>query len=316
MSLPLLSSAIGQWGDLTAACRACGCDGLEGVWGGEDLPQDLPEALRVGYHLTFYPDWLDFWRGDRAALERKFGAPDVWRAFYSGPEGRETLLRLYREDMERAVAWGAEYVVFHVSDVSLEEGYTYRWEHSHREVIDAALEVLGLLLDGWEPPFPILVENQWWPGFTFTDPELTAHLLDGIPAEKKGIMLDIGHLMNTDTDLTTQAEGAEYVHRMLDRHGALCRHIRGIHLHQSLSGAYVRTHTGALPPGLPEDYLARFGVSYAHILKIDPHQPWTDPAVRGIVERVGPDYLVHELSAPCGEPRSEAVRIQNRALGL
>ena len=156
----------------------------------------MPQALHVGYHLTFYPDWLDFWRGDRAALTEKFGSEEVWRSFYGGPEGRETLLRLYREDLDRAVTWGARYVVFHVSDVSVEEGFTYHWRHTHEEVIDAAAEVINLLLGDRAWPFDFLVENQWWPGFTFTEPELTRRLLDGIRAERKGIMLDIGHLMN------------------------------------------------------------------------------------------------------------------------
>ena len=164
-------------------------------------------------------------------------------------------------------------------------------------------------------PFDFLVENQWWPGFTFTEPELTRRLLDGIRAERKGIMLDIGHLMNYDTSLRTLEEGADYVHRMLDRHGGLCRYIRGIHLHCSLSGEYVRAHTGFLPPRLPLDYLKRYGFGYRHILRIDTHQPWTSPAIREVVERIGPDYLVHELSAPDRGAREEAIHIQNRALG-
>ena len=298
MSLPMTASVLTEYGDLEEACRSCGCDGLEVVWGGEELPCTVPQALHVGYHLTFYPDWLDFWRGDRAALTEKFGSEEVWRSFYGGPEGRETLLRLYREDLDRAVTWGARYVVFHVSDVSVEEGFTYHWRHTHEEVIDAAAEVINLLLGDRAWPFDFLVENQWWLGFTFTEPELTRRLLDGIRAERKGIMLDIGHLMNCDTSLRTLEEGADYVHRMLDRHGGLCRYIRGIHLHCSLSGEYVRAHTGFLPPGLPLDYLKRYGFGYRHILRIDTHQPWTSPAICEVVERIGPDYLVHELSAP------------------
>ena len=107
MSLPMTASVLTEYGDLEEACRSCGCDGLEVVWGGEELPCTVPQALHVVYHLTFYPDWLDFWRGDRAALTEKFGSEEVWRSFYGGPEGRETLLRLYREDLDRAVTWGA-----------------------------------------------------------------------------------------------------------------------------------------------------------------------------------------------------------------
>ena len=108
MSLPMSAEILAEYGGpsgLAAACRALDCDGLEVVWAGEDLPWDVPLSLHVGYHLTFFPDWLDFWRGDRRALKDKFGGEVVWRAFYGGPEGPETLLKLYREDLGRALAW-------------------------------------------------------------------------------------------------------------------------------------------------------------------------------------------------------------------
>lgn len=316
MSLPMTASVLTEYGDLEEACRSCGCDGLEVVWGGEELPCTVPQALHVGYHLTFYPDWLDFWRGDRAALTEKFGSEEVWRSFYGGPEGRETLLRLYREDLDRAVTWGARYVVFHVSDVSVEEGFTYHWRHTHEEVIDAAAEVINLLLGDRAWPFDFLVENQWWPGFTFTVPALTRRLLDGIQYENKGIMLDTGHLMNANLELRTQEEGADWVSRMLEEHGGLGSMVRGIHLHQSLSGAYVKAHTGSLPDPWPVDYAEQFCQSYQHILSIDTHRPWTTPAVRALVERIAPEWLVHELSAANRAERDKRLEIQSRALGV
>lgn len=318
MSLPMSAEILAEYGGPSgraAACRALDCDGLEVVWAGEDLPWDVPLSLHVGYHLTFFPDWLDFWRGDRRALEDKFGGEAVWRAFYGGPEGPETLLKLYREDLGRALAWGAEYVVFHVSDVSVEEGYTYRWLHGDREVIDTAVEVANAILEGCEEGPAFLVENQWWPGFTFTDPDSTARLLEGIRYPNKGILLDTGHLMNANLDLETQEEGVAYLHRMLDIHGDLSRSVRGIHLHQSLSGAYTKAHTGTLPAPWPENYLERYAIGYGHILQIDTHRPWTSPAVRALVERVDPEWLVHELAAGTRAERDQAVALQNQALG-
>lgn len=138
--------------------------------------------------------------GGRAALMRKFGSEPVWRAFYGGAEGEQTLLDLYRADLKRALAWGARYVVFHVSDVSIEEGYTYRWEHSHaggdRRGGGACQPAAG------RPglAFSVPGGKQWWPGFTFTDPALTGSLLEKIHFARKGILLDTGHLMNTDRE--------------------------------------------------------------------------------------------------------------------
>ena len=261
ISMPMTAGTLAEYPStrsLEAACRHFDCDGLEVIWGGEDLPENIPEHLHVGYHLTFFPDWLDFWRADRRALTRKFGSATAWTSFYGGPEGPDALLKLYSEDLDRAVQWGAEYVVFHVSDVSVEEGYTYRWEHNHQEVVDAALEVINTLLSGRNLTLAFLVENQWWPGFTFTMPALTRRLLDGIQYENKGIMLDTGHLMNANLELRTQEEGADWVSRMLEEHGGLGSMVRGIHLHQSLSGAYVKAHTGSLPDPWPVDYAEQF----------------------------------------------------------
>ncbi|HWS44157.1 MAG TPA: TIM barrel protein [Pseudoflavonifractor sp.] len=316
ISFPVYDGSMAEYGGhegLQSACRALGCGGIEALWGGDGAMDALPDGFAPGYHLTFYPDWVDFWRGDEPALLRKFGSREAYVAFYGGP-GRESLVEQYRADLRRAARLGARYTVFHVSDVSIEEGYTYRWEHSDEEVMDASIELVNLLLDGSDYPFALLVENQWWPGFTLTDPAKTAYLLNGIHYANKGILLDTGHLMNADPGLLTEADGIAYIHRMLDAHGDLARYIRGMHLHQSLSGPYVRANTGRLPERMGDDYVARFGESYRHILQIDQHRPWTDPAIAGVIRRIGPEFLTHELSCKNRAERERAVVVQRETL--
>ena len=316
MCLPLgqnLLTDYDNWDDLRQSLSALGCSGVEGIWPGGPIPEGLPRDLIVSYHLTFYPDWLDFYREDKEALRRKFGSLDAAYQFYGG-SGPDTLLELYRADLNRARRLHARYMVFHVSDVSLEEGYTYRWLHSDEEVIDAAAKVINTLLRDVPPDFAFLVENQWWPGFTFTDPKKTERLLGGIRFARKGILLDTGHLMNTCLDLRTQEEGVRYIHRMLDRHGSLADFIRGIHLHQSLSGAYVRARMGRFPDDRGKDYLTRFDENYRHILQIDRHLPWTEPGICSVLERVAPDYVAHELSARTRRQREAAIQTQRETL--
>ena len=176
VNLPLCEDVLAPYGGpsgLRRELRELGLDGVEGIWGGVEIPADFPKDLLTGYHLTFFPDWLDFYREDHAALRRKFGTLDAAWQFYGG-KGPETLLKLYREDLARARSLGARYVVFHVSDVSIEETYTYRWLHTDEEVLDASAEIINALLKGIAPDFDFLVENQWWAGFTFTEPEKTA----------------------------------------------------------------------------------------------------------------------------------------------
>lgn len=302
-------------GDLHEAISACGLDGLEVIWGDPAFAgHGMEPSLTVGYHLPFWHDWVDFWRGDEKALLRKFGSPGAVTGFYGGRDPA-CLIERYRQELERAVALGAEYVVFHVSDVSIEEGYTYQWEHTHQEVIDASLELINDLTGGRRWPFAVLVENQWWPGFTFTDPELTRYLLDGIRHPDKGLLLDTGHLMNTNPALNSEADALAYLHRMLDHQADLIPSIRGIHLHQSLSGDYVLSSAGQMPEGLHPDYLQRYAQTYPHILQIDRHEPWTHPGIRKLIARIDPEWLTHELSAPWPDPRFNALAVQNHALG-
>lgn len=318
INLPLSAeqrAAYGGWDGLAGSLAELGLDGVEGIWVGEDIPADFPPSLLVGYHLTFFPDWLDFYRDDQARLAHKFGSAAEAYRFYGG-RGAERLLSLYRADLARAAALSAAYVVFHVSDTSNEESYTYRWLHTNREVLDASLEIINELLPANAPyQFRFLMENQWWPGFTFTEPRETAYLLERVNYPKTGIMLDTGHLLNTNIDLKTQAEGAAYIHKMLDDHGELSRQIYGLHLHQSISGDYVRTHTGQLPADYPaDDGNAQCAYTYPHVQRIDTHSPWTDGAVRGVIERIAPQFITHELSASQPAQKFADVRCQQRAM--
>ncbi len=286
----------GSWEALGKQVKALGLDGLEVIADPDDLAADVPLSLVAGYHLTFYPDWVDFWRQDEKALLRKFHSWEEVEKVYRGRRPEE-LMAQFREDLALAKRLKAPYLVFHVSDVSLEEGYTYRWLHSDREVLDAAIDFANELLKDVEPSFDFLVENQWWPGFTFTEPEKTEYLLSHIDYPRVGIMLDTGHLMSTDWRIANQKQGIAYILEMIEKHGTLAERIEGLHFHQSLSGAYCRKHVGKMPPDFPEEYFAAFAVSYGHIQQIDRHRPWTEPLCVAVIDRAAPKYLTHELSS-------------------
>ena len=286
----------GSWEALGRQVKALGLDGLEVIADPDDLAADVPLSLVAGYHLTFYPDWVDFWRQDEKALLGKFHSWEEVEKIYRGRRP-EDLMAQFRTDLALAQRLKAPYLVFHVSDVSLEEGYTYRWLHSDREVLDAAIDFANQLLKGVEPTFDFLVENQWWPGFTFTEPEKTEYLLKNIDYPRVGIMLDTGHLMSTNQRIRSQKQGIAYILEMIEKHGSLAEKIRGLHFHQSLSGAYCLKRVGALPPDFPEEYFAAFAVSYGHIQQIDRHRPWTEPRCAAIIDRAQPQYLTHELSS-------------------
>ena len=280
--------------DLRQFYRGKGMDGMElMLCGAGEIPELFPPEDIMGLHLRYYHCWFDFWNADTQALDREFLDPMSWEQFYGGTT-REAFLAGWRQELEIARKAGVRYVVFHIAECTLEESLTYRFRHTDEEICAAACEIINALLDGQDYDFWFLVENLWWSGLTMTRPEITAMVMDGIHYEKKGIMLDTGHLLNTNPSLRTQEEGIEYIGQVLERNGSLCRYIKGIHLNQSLSGAYVE-RTLADPPRLTGNYWQRMGQIFPHIYSIDYHKPFTAPGVAALLRRIQPEFVTVEL---------------------
>ena len=270
-----------------------GDDGIELTCYGEDERGIIPSERVTGVHMNCLPYWFDFWRGDRARCLTEFWDAQTIRDVFGG-ESPDALLMHYRRDIRNAERYGAEYLVFHVCDGSIEETFTGRSRHTDAEVIDAAAELLNELFpDNAEGPW-LLLENLWYAGHRFTDPEMTARLLERVHYRKTGLMLDTGHLLHTRIALSTQEEGVRYIHEMLDLHGPLAERIRGVHLHQSLTGERI-AQTQANPPELPSGYTERCEQLFHYVFSVDLHRPFTCGSVPNLIERIDPDYLTYEL---------------------
>ena len=96
----------------------------------------------------------------------------------------------------------------------------------------------------------------------------------------------------SNPDLKTDDQAVDYIHRVLDRYDDLS-FIRGIHLHESLSGPVIRRCMEGWHP-TEGTYQQRMWEVMGHIFEIDTHQPFRSPRIREILERVCPDYLVWE----------------------
>lgn len=231
--------------DLRGFYRKYGLDGLEvmplpcgknGRWTAPDTCSLLERDMVVGVHTHSIGDWMEM--------------------------DRDSVLEHYRKDLQYAGRMEAEYVVFHITQVSAEESWTYQMRHTDEEVIDASCSLIN-------------------------------ELLDGVHYEKKGLLLDTGHYMHTDLDLSTQGDAAASLHAMLDAHGELATWIEGLHVHQSLTGTYVQNWMECHQP-LPKDPEERFCKMYEHIFAIDRHEPFTVPGLSGLVERIDPLYVTYE----------------------
>ena len=291
-----------------------GFDGVELNYISADERDLLPRERVLGFHMSYFPCWLPLWRGDETALLREFGSWSMVEQVFGGRD-REAILRRFRRDLALARAYGVEYAVFHISECTIEETFTGSYARRDEEVIEAAAELINLLLREEDGSIAFLMENLWQPGLRFTNPAMTRKLLDAVDYENKGIMLDTGHLLHTNEDLQTQEEGLAYIHSLLDAHGDLCRHIRGVHLNQSLTGAYCRRVRQELPV-MEADYEKRQGQMFWHAFAVDQHKPFACPGVRELLQRIAPEYVTFEFITEDLSQHREFLQQQKEALGL
>lgn len=256
--------------DLRQFYQKYGCSGIE-LMPIDKSPATFSSCMEpdmvVGIHTCSIADWMNL--------------------------DTDYLVEHYRKDLDYARDVHAEYVVFHVTQVSFQESLTYIPEHTDQEVIEASCKLINQLLDGQDYHFHFLMENLWWPGLNLMDPSITKYLLDHIHYEKKGLMLDTGHLLHTNQNLRSQSEALSYLKHILETHKELYPFIKGIHLQQSLTGEYVQEFIKN-PPSLKTDPDELFAQAFTHIFQIDKHLPFTEPGIRELVDEIDPLYLTYE----------------------
>lgn len=268
--------------------ETAGLDGLELMRMEEDKKKLLSHDMIVGVHAQCINDWID--------------------------TDFDKLIPVFQKDFDYAEEAGAQYVVFHVTQVTGPESFFWKMTHSDEEVILAASNLINAMLDHKNYSFYFLMENLWWPGLNFLNPALTELLLQSVHYEKKGFMLDTGHFLHTNPNLRTQKEALAYLHAMLDKHEKLLPFIKGIHLHQSLSGPYIQNWLQQ-PHTLSSDPDIRMGQIFEHIFAVDKHLPFTDPDVAKLVERIHPAYLTLEYISRNKQEHLEYLRQGIAALG-
>jgi len=327
MNFPVYSGMLDQFKDSTDIenyYRQGGLNGLEVILAGESDQGKIRPDMVNGVHLFFHIFWMDFWLRDFDRLDKEFDSRDQWVEFYGGMD-RDAYLAPFRKDLEYAEKIGARYVVFHVSEVTLRESFLYHYKYTNRQVIDAALETINILLSEREYSFDFLVENLWWSGLTMKEPRLTKRLIDEIEYERKGLMLDVGHYMNTNCRLRTPEDAVAYIHHMLDRHEKIgfpiTEWIKGIHLQMSLGGRYKmkqkrewksfknRLNFDEIP------FYELYRLAYDHAENIDLHQPFLGEGVKELIERMDPKYITFEFRQKSKDEYLQFIKDQGKLLG-
>lgn len=291
-------------------------DGIEFIQCGDIDFGRIDRKNIVGLHLPYYAMCMDLFNNDINGMAKTFGSLEISREFYNGD--REDVVRQYKNQLKLAKELNAEYVVFHVSHVLIEDCYNYKYDYNDEQVIDATIKFINDVLDGEQYDFYFLLENLWWPGLTLLNDELTKKLIDKVNYGKKGLMLDTGHLINTSTDVTNENQAIEYIVNTLTKMGPLCKYIKGVHLNLSLSSEYVKNSTLHLvkmdEPHSYDEYIKQFSDVYEHIFNIDHHKPFTNKDIKNIFKYINPEFLVYEFIAKDRETLEQYINIQNESL--
>ena len=277
--------------DLKSFYKGFGCDGLELMRVGDNEDDIIYADDVIGVHIRYYTTWMDLWTGNEQRLMQEFGDYAAVKETYGGIN-RDALTQVYIDNLKAPPECNPEYFVFHVSECQLAESFRRQYHYDSEAVIDTTIELVDSFSDVIQGKAVFLFENLWYPGLNMLEPKLTFKLLEEVKYTNVGVMLDTGHLLNTNIALRTIDEGIDYIHGILDSYGDLS-FIKGIHLHQSLSGAYSQElmHTWTDIEGT---YNERRFAAFPHVFKIDTHQPFASERVNGLIERIQPDYLVIE----------------------
>ena len=293
--------------DIEKTLRKLHLDGIENLIYGTEPALHPTDRITLGCHLAYWPDWMDFYLGKKDFYEKDFPTKQSLMDTFGGITVEDWIEKI-RRNIRAALAEKPAYLVWHVADCSVEEIWTRRFRYSSREVLKGAAEVYSAVADEVPQTVQVLFENIFWPGLYTLEPEDVDYFFSCLPGKNVGIMLDTGHLMNTNWGIRTETDGADYVCSIVNRLGSMKDLIKGIHLSCSISGNYQRTHVGPPPAEITPEIIGH------HIISIDQHRPFTTDAAKRIVDTVEPEFLTHELFGPDFSIPVDKVTTQRNAI--
>ena len=249
-------------------------DGVELILWDDSIDNTAFKREIVGVHLKYWPSWLPIYEGRR---QNNAGI------------SFEDWLEQIKTNVRAALRLEPEYLVWHVADCTVPECFSFQFKRSNMDVLRATAELVPEIFAEVPPQVKILFENLWWPGLTLLDNRETEWFFDSLALPNAGLVLDTGHLLNTDYTATTEQECIRVLLQRVRAMGELRQLIKGMHLNLSISAAYRRSCWGQIKTGYTQDELGY------HIAKIDQHRGFTDPSLAELLELIKPEYVNNEL---------------------
>lgn len=304
-----------DWGEIKSFINKNKMDGIElGLTIDYDLNL-IPKEIVQGVHLSFYPMWLDFWRQNQEKLTELFASKEELYAYYKG-ESPEDIVESYRKQYKRAKSLEAKYMVFHVSHILPEDSFTYQFNYSDKEVMEATIELVNKAFPKDEDGPLLLFENLWWPGLNYKDPELTKWFIEQIEYPSKGYLVDVSHLILNNNQIGTEKEAYNYIKHIIEALGETRQWIKGVHLNKALPKRYMsRDHSYLLKKYQEtKDSRQKLAILKKHINALDGHVPFDHPIAKKIVELINPEYCVYETAPTSRYELAYFIKKQHEAL--
>jgi hypothetical protein len=310
-----------KWEGLSNYIEEQKIDGVELLIGYDKPSDEIPAELVKSVHLPFWVTWLDVWRkGEEAARYYFPNMENGHLKFCCGGTNAKEMVATQKMLWESASALKPAHAVLHAAHVELEHAFSRDFTYKNTEVLDAFAELLnrtaGEFSDG-EPPVKIAIENLWWPGLDFLFPAQTDDFASKLEFSNWNLLLDTGHLMNTNPGLRCEDEAIDFD---LDRVSRLSKDIQtkiqSLHLNCSLSGEYQLKQ---LQNGFPEkwnelNFSEKYSTARKHVLQIDQHLPFQTERVKEIIHEVKPEIVIHEFITRSMDEFTEKLNIQRNNL--
>ena len=282
--LQLMGQSLGEY---VASMKL---DGIEQLIYDNNMILKYKEST-IGVHLEYWSYWIDFWWNNQQRLDYIFESNEEKKHYYKAQNIYEWI-EYIKKNITLALNLKPQYLVWHVSEANVQEIFTYNFYYNDRQVLLATSEVFNEVAKIIPDNVLILFENLWWPGLRLNSMENVVYFFEKLKHNNVGIMLDTGHLMNTNINLTSELEASIFIKDIVNNLGSFASLIKGVHLNCSLSGQYQKKF-------IEQQFkFCKFDKHrlWEHITKIDKHEIFQTKAPSFLIDYIQPQYVVHELA--------------------
>ncbi|MBN1431365.1 MAG: TIM barrel protein [Methanomicrobiaceae archaeon] len=304
-----------DWNNLRNLLKNHELDGIELLVNFEEVPDKIPADIINSVHLPSFMGWYRLWEDENFRVPEEI--PDESVKYFYGGHSREEIVSNFCDCLVYASVLEPAYGVFHAAYTEIGTAFQNIQPYSDNEILEGTAEFLNEVASrfpGGEPPFEIYIENLWYPGLTFLDPDAALEFIDKLEFKKWKLLLDTGHLMNATCSCNEEENAIDKVLELLEKvDKKIIERIGSIHLHLSTSGDYQNEMKE------PENYRTmtldeKYSCIYELLKNVDQHRPFSSERCREIVDFISPEFVTHELPGMTAEEIEDNIRWQTKAL--